>query len=94
MKTTISKDVAITICKVCKMNMVCGEFITEQLEDEIIIGNLTKKRATNYIRNKYNDPYLIVPSVETYIRKYTMPLDEFMEHALLISELKEEREEN
>jgi hypothetical protein len=96
MRKNMTKEVTKTVAKVAKT--VVGENglpEVQQLEDEILLGNVSQEKAQKLIQKRH-DETVTVYKVEANTEIYTMPVEEFIKFATLKTddEVEEETEEN
>jgi hypothetical protein len=80
MRKKMQKEVTKTTVKVAKISLVDGLPQAQNLEDEILLGNVSVEKAQKTVQKKYDEPVTVL-GVEPDTTIYEMDVEEFIKHA-------------
>lgn len=84
-RQTLVREVTKTTAQVAKVEIVNGEAVAQRIEDQILIGNVDAEKAQRQLSKKLGFPVTVV-KVEPDTRKYSMPVELFLEHATPVAD--------
>lgn len=81
----INREITTTKVTAAKMSMVDGMVTTEQLENIILIGNVSLEKANKEVKEKYGEGATAF-TVHANTHKYRVPTEVFIKHAEIVEE--------
>lgn len=90
MRKDIIREVTSTVITLAKVTKVDGQLVTENLEDETVVGSVSIERAQKEAVKKHGAGTMVL-SVEPKTEHYSMPVLDFMKHGTLV--IKDEQQE-
>lgn len=81
----INREITTTKVTAAKMSMVDGMVTTEQLEDVILIGNVSLEKANKEVKKLHGEGATAF-TVEPNTHKYRIATDVFVKHAEIVTE--------
>lgn len=82
MRKKMTKEVTKTTIKIAKVQNVDGQLTTEQLDDIIMIGNVSAEKAQKHVHKELGTNATVF-GVEVSTEVYEMDVEEFIKHATL-----------
>lgn len=80
----MQREITVTVAKVVSIKDGLEGVEVVELQPEILVGKVDKKKAEKIVTKKYPDEAVKVVSVELIKRKYEMPVLDFIAHATVI----------
>jgi hypothetical protein len=84
----INREITTTKVTAAKMELVNGSVNAENLEDVILIGNVSLEKANKEIKKIYGEGATAF-SVEANTHKYSIPTELFVKHATIVTDEQE-----
>lgn len=91
-RKTMTKEVTHTTIKLSKVSVVEGTPQLEEMEDEVLIGNVTLEKAQKEITKKHGEG-VTVYGVHPTTEKYQMKVEDFIANAEKVEPEKEQPQE-
>ena len=88
MRKKMTKEVTKTTVKIAKVQNVDGQLSTEQLDDLVLIGNVSAEKAQKQVHKELGLNATVF-GVETSTEVYEMDVEEFIKHATLKTDSEE-----
>ena len=82
MRKKMTKEVTKTTIKIAKVQNVDGQLTTEQLDDIIMIGNVSAEKAQKHVHKELGTNATVF-GVEVSTEVYEMDVEEFIKYATL-----------
>lgn len=82
MRKKMTKEVTKTTIKIAKVQNVDGQLTTEQLDDIVMIGNVSPEKAQKHVHKDLGTNATVF-GVEVSTEVYEMDVEEFIKHATL-----------
>jgi 3'-phosphoadenosine 5'-phosphosulfate sulfotransferase len=82
MRKMMTKEVTKTNVSIAKMEMKDGLPVATQLDDEILLGNVSEEKAQKIISKKLGEQVTVFKT-STDTEVYEMPVDEFIKYATI-----------
>jgi len=87
MRKKMTKEVTKTTIKIAKVQNVDGQLTTEQLDDIIMIGNVSAEKAQKHVHKELGTNATVF-GVEVSTEVYEMDVEEFIKYATLKQDTK------
>jgi hypothetical protein len=81
----VNREITITKVTAARMTMVDGAVNTEQLEDVILVGNVSLEKANKEVKKIYGEGTTAF-TVQPNTHKYRIATDVFVKHAEIVTE--------
>lgn len=88
MRKKMTKEVTKTTVKIARVQNVDGQLTTEQLDDLVLIGNVSAEKAQKLV-HKQHGTNATVFGVEVATEIYEMDVEEFIKYATLKTDSEE-----
>ena len=85
MRKTMTREVTLTTVKLGRVSVVEGRPAVEEMEDVVLIGNITLERAQREVRKSFGNDVTVF-GVQADTKTYELPLETFIEIATVKGE--------